>query len=98
MHEVLVYRLEGLSLPRKSVVRLTDRPDMTLDVYLGCKTTIQHQLAIVLIVEKDYDRKSSIHPSRHPDLSPPFYTINDLALFYQIIMITRGPNGPEPLT
>ena len=33
MHEVLVKRLGGLSLPRKSVVRLTDRPDMTLDVY-----------------------------------------------------------------
>ena len=33
MHEVLVNRLGGLSLPRKSVVRLTDRPDMTLDVY-----------------------------------------------------------------
>ena len=32
MHEVLVNRLGGLSLPRKSVVRLTDRPDMTLDV------------------------------------------------------------------
>ena len=29
MHEVLVNRLGGLSLPRKSVVRLTDRPDMT---------------------------------------------------------------------
>ena len=42
MHEVLVNRLEGLSLPRKSVVRLTDRPDMTLDVYRGRKTTIQH--------------------------------------------------------
>ena len=28
-----VNRLGGLSLPRKSVVRLTDRPDMTLDVY-----------------------------------------------------------------
>ena len=41
MHEVLVNRLEGLSLPRKSVVRLTDRPDMTLDVYHGRKTTIQ---------------------------------------------------------
>ena len=41
MHEVLVNRLEGLSLPRKSVVRLTDRPDMTLDVYRGRKTTIQ---------------------------------------------------------
>ena len=29
MHEVLVNRLGGLSLPRKSVVRLTDLPDMT---------------------------------------------------------------------
>ena len=43
MHEVLVNRLGGLSLPRKSVVRLTDRPDMTLDVYRGHKTTIQQQ-------------------------------------------------------
>ena len=32
MHEVLVNRLGGLSLPRKSVVRLTDRTDMTVDV------------------------------------------------------------------
>ena len=49
VHEVLVNRLGGLSLPRKSVVRLTDRPDMTLDVYRGRKTTIQptnHQLYI----------------------------------------------------
>ena len=43
MHEVLVNRLGGLSLPRKSVVRLNDRPDMTLDVYRGRKTTIQQQ-------------------------------------------------------
>ena len=43
MHEVLVNRLGGLSLPRKSVVWLTDRPDMTLDVYRGHKTTIQQQ-------------------------------------------------------
>ena len=42
MHEVLVNRLGGLSLPRKSVVRLTDRPDMTLDVYRGRKTTKQN--------------------------------------------------------
>ena len=41
MHEVLVNRLGGLSLPRKSVVRLTDRRDMTLDVYRGRKTTLQ---------------------------------------------------------
>ena len=43
MHEVLVNRLGGLSLPRKSVVRLTDRPDMTLDVYRGRKRTMQEQ-------------------------------------------------------
>ena len=43
MHEVLVNRLGGLSLPRKSVARLTDRPDMTLDVYHGRKTTMQQQ-------------------------------------------------------
>ena len=41
MHKVLVNRLGGLSLPRKSVVKLTDHPDMTLDVYHGRKTTIQ---------------------------------------------------------
>ena len=41
VHEVLVNRLGGPSLPRKSVVKLTDRPDMTLDVYR--ETTIQQQ-------------------------------------------------------
>ena len=48
MHEVLVNRLGGLSLPRKSVVRLTDRPDMTLDVYRGRKTTKQKKKKITL--------------------------------------------------
>ena len=38
VHEVLVNRLGGL---RKSVVRLTDSPDMTIDVYRGRKTTTQ---------------------------------------------------------
>ena len=46
MHEVLVNRLGGLSLPRKSVVRLTDRPDMTLDVYRGGKTIQYNNLPI----------------------------------------------------
>ena len=31
-------------MPRKSMVRLIDRPDMTLDVYRGCKTIIQQHL------------------------------------------------------
>ena len=43
MHELLVDRLGGLRLPRKSVVRLVDRPDMTKDVYRGRKTTTQQQ-------------------------------------------------------
>ena len=42
VHEVLANRLGGLSLPRKSVIRLTDRPDMTIDVYRGSKTTTTH--------------------------------------------------------
>ena len=32
--------LGGPNLPRKSVVRLTDRPDMTLDVYREHKTSV----------------------------------------------------------
>ena len=39
VHKVLVNRLGGLSLPKKSVGKLTDRPDMTIDVYHGRKTT-----------------------------------------------------------
>ena len=58
MHEVLVNRLGGLSLPRKTVVRLNDRPDMTLDVYCGRQTTMQQQKSffffsrLVLILRK----------------------------------------------
>ena len=37
MHLILVNRLGGLSLPRNSLVRLTERPDVTIDVYHGCK-------------------------------------------------------------
>ena len=43
MQEVLVNCLGSLSLPRKSVARLTDRLDMTLDVFRGRKTTTQQQ-------------------------------------------------------
>ena len=57
MHEVLVNRLGGLSLPRKIVVRLTDRPDMTLDVYRGRKTTIQQQQIL-------QERLNDLRPAR----------------------------------
>ena len=60
MQEVLVNRLGGLSLPRKSVVRLTDRADMTLDVYRGRKTTIQQQHVYVFNRGCSGGRKISI--------------------------------------
>ena len=43
VNEVLVNHLGGLSLSRKSVVMLTDRGDMALDVYRGRKTTTTQQ-------------------------------------------------------
>ena len=46
VHKVLVNRLGGLNLHRKSVVRLTDCPDMTLDVYHGRKTTTHNSCCI----------------------------------------------------
>ena len=68
MHEVLVNCLGGLSLPRKGVVRLTDHPDMTLDVYLGRKTTTEQQQQYVfcwtLCFEMDFiSLKLSFRPS-----------------------------------
>ena len=61
MHEVLINRLGGLSLPRKSVVRLTDRPDMTLDVYRGRKTTIQQQLNLGWLVQNRIYLQPTLH-------------------------------------
>ena len=43
VHEVLVNYIGGLRLPMKSVVRITDHPDMTLDVYRARKTTTQQK-------------------------------------------------------
>ena len=39
VHLVLV----GFDLPRNTVVRLTDRPDMTKAIYLGRKAIVQQQ-------------------------------------------------------
>ena len=41
MHLLPVNPLGGLSLPRNSVVRLTDSPDMILVIYRGRKETKQ---------------------------------------------------------
>ena len=61
MHEVLVNRLGGLSLPRKSVVRLTDSPDMTLDVYCGRKRTVQQHLKFLAVLYESRGRAIA-HP------------------------------------
>ena len=73
VHEVLVNRLGGLSLPRKSVVRLTDRPDMTLDVYRGRKTTKQQQI-------KQINKNLSLNP-------PPLYSSSIGTYGTQFILI-----------
>ena len=44
MHSVLGNRLGGARLPRNSLVRLTDRPDMTIAIFRGRKATKQQQL------------------------------------------------------
>ena len=45
VHEVLVNGLGGLSMPWKSVIMLTDIPDLTIAVYGGCKAIQkQHEL------------------------------------------------------
>ena len=62
MHEVLVNRLGGLNLPRKSVVRLTDRPDMTLDVYRGRKTTIQLTNSMYMLVNEILEKLTHFWP------------------------------------
>ena len=72
MHEVLVNRFGGLSLPRKSVVRSTDHPDMTLDVYCGRITTKQQQL------EKKVQVSHSQVPAGQVGIRGPLYPKNSI--------------------
>ena len=80
MHEVLVNRLGGLSLPRKSVVRLTDRPDMTLDVYRGRKTTMQQDLTCLFDFVSAYFATGALYS---PPMSYPSFCFKlHLSTFY----------------
>ena len=89
MHEVLVNRLGGLSLPRKSVVRLTDRPDMTLDVYRGRKTTIQQQHLKLRNLKVNYAGSRNFETSslRYPKLKCKTKIVN---VFKKFSLIKRG--------
>ena len=80
VHEVLVNRLGGLSLPRKSVVRLTDHPDMTLDVYRGRKTTMQQDLTCLFDFVSAYLATGALYS---PPMSyPNFFFKLHLSTFY----------------
>ena len=89
MHEVLVYRLGGLSLPRKSVFRLTDRPDMALDVYRGRKnnnttttTTIQFHIG-TLVYYTDFSALTGREETSVCHGINPFYReLNYLRMIY----------------
>ena len=81
MHEVLVNRLGGLSLPR-SGVRLTDRPDMTLDVYRGRKTTIQQQNPLFASGTDDRFCKSQFLYTWRTKIKLLSYTLKDLSMKY----------------
>ena len=61
MHEVLVNRLGGLSLSRKSVLRLIDRPDMTLDVQ-GIKQEFIKKVVTIFDKLAQMNTSVSVHP------------------------------------
>ena len=69
MHEVLVNRLGGLSLPKKSVVRLTDHRDMTDNIFGN----------IVILYEVTF-----LQHYGFADLKPLVNTFNNNAFFASI--------------
>ena len=65
MHLVLINHFGGLSLPRNSVVRLSDPPDMTIAVYHGHKATKEnssHSEANRLIYSTESKTQHLIYP------------------------------------
>ena len=98
MHEVLVNRLGGLSLPKKSVARLTDRPDMTLDVYRGRKTTRQQQqnsAAATALYKPNDVSKCSIKGYRNMSEK---YNLNTKLLLkcFNFVTLTLGQQQQHP--
>ena len=58
VHLVLINHLGALSLPRNSVVTLTDHPDMTIAVYHGLKETKQQTGTYVIYYCHPIHRKT----------------------------------------
>ena len=70
VHEVLVNRLGDLSLPRKSVVRLTDCPGMTLDVYWQ---KYVHEVLVNRLGDLSLPRKRVVRLTDRPDMTLDVY-------------------------
>ena len=82
MHEVLVNRLGALSLSRKSVVRLTDRPYMTLDVSVDVKQQYNNNNYLLLGGQRGVgDDKFCANFAKHHNIS--YYL---LPLFFQLVV------------
>ena len=75
-------------MPRKSVVRLTDRPDMTLDVYRGRETTTKKRLKLTLtsalnraLLWTCIEWKDTV-----------FYPVSNISQFRTFVSLTRFPD------
>ena len=60
------------------MVRITDRPDMTLDVYRGRKTTIQQQQQFILEIGPAHDGRGIIVKTIFKGLVS--YSVSEFAL------------------
>ena len=58
------------------MVRLTDRPDMTLDVYRGRKTTIQQHTTKLVFKETMLKRQLSCQSGNHFGDTPSYMYLN----------------------
>ena len=56
-----LYQTRGLSLPKNSVVRLTDYPDMIIAVYHGHKATKQQHHTRLTSTERDSKGEVSLY-------------------------------------
>ena len=96
MNEVLVNRIGSLSLPRKSVVRLTDRPYMTLDVYRGRKTTTQQRQLFCSFLRKrpmfyiNFSPAALTPPTTVSVPLPENWAVWDLAHPFELIELDGG--------
>ena len=68
-------------MPRKCVVRLTDRPDMTLDIYRGRKTTMQQQQKKKIHASGKNNKRAKMALNRSPEVQVLLCSNNSVSHF-----------------